>query len=179
MGRTLEFDWLNTAEIVEVIHQLKLEQQLQLIQSTAVVRRMLQVGQLSMEQSISGGIHYDGDATLDVYKNQIEAIGEVGISGVGALFIEFGTGLAYESIQHPRANALGVGAGTYPGQGYIFDREDHSWVYNGQAGSHGYTLKNGAILTYGNPPNPIVYKASLDIRRAMRSIIKDTYGTKY
>lgn len=185
MSRDIEFDIFSQSSITEAIHQIKLEQDLVMIRITAIIRRMAQVAELSIQQSIAGGIHYDGDRTLEVYNDPIVQSGksgvrgEVGIKGVSALFIEFGTGLMYETIQHPSSEGLGMGAGTYPGKGMIFDRPDGAWIYRGDAGSHGYELKNGAIMTYGNPPNPIVYKASLDVRREMHRIVEDTYAIRY
>lgn len=117
---------------------------------------------------------YDGtnDVTVhyEVDKNQLLVIAE----GHAVAFIEFGTGVYNPAYEAPdMASRIGVvGRGEY-GKGYGKRR---AWVYRGDPGTEGEVLKNGAVLTHGNPPASAMYTTTKDMRRKIREIAKEVFS---
>lgn len=107
------------------------------------------------------------------YKAILIATGEVKVSDEYADFntllaIEFGAGIHYNKEQNPKANELGFGVGTFPGQIHAFQSE--GWFYwdeDSQSWKH----------TYGVKATMPMYKASEEIIRNIRKIAKEVFSS--
>lgn len=83
------------------------------------------------------------------------------------LAIEFGAGIHYNKEPNPKANELGFGVGTFPGQIHAFeegwfywDEESQSWKYT-----------NGVKATMP------MYNASVEIIRNIKKIAKEVFSS--
>lgn len=101
----------------------------------------------------------------------------ISATGKAVLFIEFGSGVHYASDSHPKAAEFGYVRGTY---GYGLGKLD-SWRYEGSPGTNGEVIKEGKhkgeIRTYGNPANRCMYDASKEMRKKIREIAKEVFGS--
>jgi hypothetical protein len=82
------------------------------------------------------------------------------------LAIEFGAGIHYNKHANPKANDLGFGVGTFPGQihafedgWYYWDEESQSWRY-----------------THGVKATMPMYNASVEIIRNIQKIAKEVFS---
>ena len=62
------------------------------------------------------------NATVDSY--YVDSSGDmtkavIALNGEDCLFIEFGSGVVFNSVDHPLAAQMGYGPGTYPGQTHV------------------------------------------------------------
>jgi hypothetical protein len=82
------------------------------------------------------------------------------------LAIEFGAGIYYNrGNENPKANELGFGVGTYPGQIHAFE---DGWYYLGNDDKWHYT--------HGVKATMPMYSASLEIIQKYREIAKEVFG---
>ena len=84
------------------------------------------------------------------------------------LAIEFGAGIHYNSTPNPKANDLGFGVGTFPGQLHAFQEE--GWFYwdeNSQSWKHAYGVKATMPM----------YKAGEKIIRNIRKIAREVFSS--
>ena len=122
---------------------------------------------------------YDGEN--DVVLGKPEWINDnklvISATGTSVMFIEFGTGAPMESTPHPLADEKGVTRGSY---GYHLGRLD-TWRYKGNPGTNGEIIREGKhkgeIETHGNPANRCMYDASKEMRRKIREIAKEVFGS--
>jgi hypothetical protein len=116
---------------------------------------------------------YDGTNDVTVHyeltQNQLLIVAE----GHAVAFIEFGTGVYNPAYESPEmASRVGaVGRGEY-GKGYGKRR---AWVYRGDPGTEGQILKNGAVLTHGNPPASAMYTTTKDVHRKILEIAREVF----
>jgi hypothetical protein len=98
-------------------------------------------------------------------------------SGKSVLFIEFGTGVHYSSESHPKEAEFGFSRGTY---GHGLGKLD-SWRYEGNPGTNGEIITEGKhkgeIKTHGNPANRCMYEAGKDMRKQIKEIAKEVFGS--
>lgn len=81
------------------------------------------------------------------------------------LAVEFGAGIYYNSgNEHPKANDLGLGVGTYPGQIHAFE---DGWYYLGNDDKWHYT--------HGVKATMPMYNASMEIVRQYKRIAKEVF----
>jgi hypothetical protein len=122
---------------------------------------------------------YDGENDVVLSKPEWINDNKLAISATGksVMFIEFGTGVHYASESHPKAGEIGFSRGTY---GYGLGKLD-SWRYEGSPGTHGEVIKEGKhkgeVRTHGNPANRCMYDASKEMRRKIREIAKEVFGS--
>ena len=134
----------------------------------------LEVAQIGFANAV-----YDG--TNDVYV-EVEQRDEhtflVKASGTTVLFIEFGTGVTFQTY-HPLRSELGIlEPGTY---GHHLGILNGGWRYpeeNG-AGTYGEADPDhpGYIHTYGNPANMPMYNASRDIRGELERVAREVFSS--
>lgn len=110
-----------------------------------------------------------GPKWIDSNKIAIYAVGNA------VAFIEFGTGITY-SEQHPKADEFGMQRGQFgKGKG-----KQQAWGYYGVGGSYGEyiktTPKGDVYLTYGNPPNAVMYETGKVIEQQILSIVKQVFS---
>ena len=91
----------------------------------------------------------------------------IGVESEKILFLEFGTGIKYSSIRHPKADELGYGAGTFPGKGYWNDPA--GWWYMGKDGEFHHT--------FGVAPRRPMYDTAKELREKINDVIKEVFGS--
>ena len=122
---------------------------------------------------------YDGDN--DVVLSEPAWLGDnrlvISATGKSVMFIEFGTGVHYKAETHPLADDFGFVRGAY---GYTLGKFD-SWRYKGNPGTNGEMITEGKhkgeIETHGNPANRCMYEASKEMRKKVREIAKEVFGS--
>lgn len=93
-------------------------------------------------------------------KYAIVANGEVYV------ILEFGAGVTYEFVPHPKASEFGFGAGTYPGQTHAKDPK--GWYL---------PKEKGGEHTYGNPPSRAMYDSATKLRDDLVRIAREVFGS--
>ena len=81
------------------------------------------------------------------------------------LAIEFGAGIHYNPEPNPKANELGYGVGTYPGQIHAFE---DGWYYLGKDDKWHYT--------HGVKATMPMYNASMEIIQQYKQIAREVFG---
>lgn len=81
------------------------------------------------------------------------------------LLVEFGAGIHYNSSGNPKAEEMGYGIGTFPGQIHAFE---DGWYYWGEDEKWHYT--------HGIKATMPMYNASLAIRQQAAVITKEVFG---
>lgn len=116
---------------------------------------------------------YDGSKDVAVkledrgdYCQAVVAVGST------VLFIEFGTGVHTWPDNHPEAAKLGMVRGSY-GKGY---GKHKAWVYKGEPGSMGLPLKDGKVLTHGNPANMSMYQTKQELIQQFETIARRVFA---
>jgi len=89
-------------------------------------------------------------------------------SGETVLILEFGAGVSYSAIQHPLAEEMGYGPGTYPGQVHAMD--PRGWYLPKSAAG-----RNG-VHTYGNAPSMAMYNTGKSLREVVQQVAKEVFG---
>ena len=93
------------------------------------------------------------------------------MSGDKTLFVEFGAGIAFSSPPNPKAAEMGYGLGTYPSKHPELRnayREEGWWYTDKDTGDSKHSR--------GNAPYMPMYKASVEIKKQVRSIAKEVFG---
>lgn len=83
-----------------------------------------------------------------------------------ALAIEFGAGIRYNPTANPKAKEFGMGVGTFPDQTHAFD--PNGWYYLDSNGEWKHS--------YGIQASMPMYKASVEMRQKIDSIVKEVFG---
>lgn len=83
-----------------------------------------------------------------------------------ALAIEFGAGIRYNSTSNPKAKEFGMGVGTFPGQTHAENPD--GWYYLDSNGEWKHS--------YGVQASMPMYKASVEMRQKIDSIVKEVFG---
>lgn len=91
-------------------------------------------------------------------------------SGESVLFIEFGTGIS--NPEHPQSGEFGFSHGTY-GQGK--GSNPKGWVYVGEQGNAGQTVREGVYRTRGNPPARAMYNSAKEIQSEILRIATEVF----
>lgn len=119
-----------------------------------------------------GRAQYDGVNDVQVHDPEWQGdILRVRAVGRTVLFIEFGTGVHYESESHPQAGEFGFVRGGY---GHHRGRND-SWRYRGEPGTNGEDMGNGIVKTHGNPANRCMYETAEEMRNHIAKIAKEVF----
>ena len=140
-------------------------------------RRLGAAGYLiSVEQF--GSAVYDGtnDVSVELLDEQNKLV--IRASGCTVMFIEFGTGVTFQTY-HPKRAELGIGdVGTY---GHGLGKLNGGWRYpeSHGAGTNGEKDPKhpGYIHTYGNPANMPMYNASQEMRQQVLQIAREVFRT--
>lgn len=140
------------------------------------LRKLADIGELSAALDFSTAM-YDGTNDVIVSSkwngsNQIV----VSAKGEAVTFIEFGTGLVYMNDENgSEAEAIRQELGMIRGEYGKGRGSEDSWVYLGEAGSNGYQLSNGAILTHGNIANRCMYEAYKAIEKNLVKTVEEAF----
>ena len=82
-----------------------------------------------------------------------------------ALAIEFGSGIYYNKAANPKSSEFNMGVGTFPGQTHAFQDK---WYYLGEDGEW--------HSSHGVQASMPMYKASVEMRQKIDSIVKEVFG---
>jgi hypothetical protein len=168
----------NLGNIDEAIRQIE-EYEKRIVKKRKIfLEKLAEIG-VDVATTKFSNAQYDG--TNDVVLGKPEWINDnklvISATGKSVMFIEFGTGVHYASESHPKAGEFGFVRGTY---GHGLGKLD-SWRYKGNRGSKGELIENGPhkgeIETHGNPANRCMYDASKEMRRKIREIAKEVFGS--
>lgn len=109
---------------------------------------------------------YSGNNDVSVRTQPIDDGYSVIAEGTSVLFIEYGTGIntAPHTIPVYERGGYGQGKG-----------KNKAWVYNGFEGNNGIPLGKGRVLTYGDPANECMYKASEEMHDNVTRIAKEVF----
>lgn len=114
---------------------------------------------------------YAGDNDVQVSVETTSTGYKVVANGAAVLFIEFGTGII--NPEHPQSSEFNFTHGQYgSGKG----ANEKGWVYVGEQGNAGQTIKEGVYHTYGNPPAKAMYNASKDMKSEITRIAREAFG---
>lgn len=83
-----------------------------------------------------------------------------------ALAIEFSAGVRYANTASPKAKDFGMGTGTFPDAKHSWQME--GWYYLGDDGEWHHS--------YGVQASMPMYKASVEMRQKIDSIVKEVFG---
>ena len=113
-------------------------------------------------------VSYEIDTRGNVVRAKIIA------SGPYILFLEFGSGIRYNSERNPKASEMGYGPGTYPSnapqQNPPYDNWESptGWYYYGEDGQIHHT--------YGVQAKMPMYRASVEVMKSVNRIAKEVFG---
>lgn len=127
----------------------------------------LEVAKAGFESAAYDGTN-DTSVSVEERDDKTRAVVAVGSS---VLFIEFGTGVTYPD-DHPEAHELGMNRGEYGlGKG-----KNLTWAYYGEPGTNGYEVRDGVVLTHGNPANMPMYEAVKDLQERIQEIAREVFS---
>ena len=129
-----------------------------------LARRLAEFG-LQIASADYSACAYQGNKDVSVDIEDIPNGYRVIASGQAVLFLEFGAGITFSSVQHPLNAEFGMGPGTYPGVGH-WDDPKGWWIPKDYGGGH----------TYGNPPAMAMYNAAQEIRRNVQHIAEEVFA---
>ena len=137
--------------------------------------RLAQMGALYAEWNFSG-VLYAGDIDCHVDVQQLNPNTYAVIAyGETVLLLEFGAGVRH-GYGHPKANELGMGPGTYPGQKHAMDPKGWWFPYAGNT-ERGPNSSAGYMHTYGNAPGMAMYNAGKDLKNEILQVAREVFGT--
>lgn len=176
MSRTIKIQ-LTTRSINAAIKQIEAYRSKLPRISTTICERLATIGLNDASVRFSTA-QYDGindsDVTIEPTPNGYQVIAK----GNAVAFIEFGTGVHYNSgASYPLPKPSGiVGIGEYgKGQG-----KKDSWRYQGEKGTNGVVKTNHKtgeewIVTHGNPAQMPMYHALLAMQNEAERIVKEAF----
>ena len=166
---------LSTGEIDKAIKELQQYKRWLNARAKVLCERLAERG-LLIASVYFGEAVYDGtndvSVKLDDRGNKMAIVAD----GYTVLFIEFGTGVTFQTY-HPKREELGVGdVGSY---GYHLGLLNGGWRYPEEhgAGTNGEPDPDhpGYIHTYGNPANMSMYNTGKDLRREVEQIAREVF----
>lgn len=163
---------LSQKSIQDAIKQLRQYQNSLKSKNELFVRRLSELGIPVIDQNISLS-QGDSDKNHSTYIriNNFGGYSQATLvcEGSDLLFIEFGSGISYNTPSgtspHPKGQEFGYTIGSY-GQG---NGKNESWVYFADSGEW--------IRSYGTEATMPVYKASVEIMQNIRKIAKEVFGS--
>lgn len=181
MSRTIRTK-LTAVEINRAIKQLdEYKRRLTRVGET-IARRLADEG-LQVAAMRFSGAAYDGTNDVQVTIDESGSKCTLLASGKAVCFIEFGTGVHYNSVgTYPLPRPDGVSEiGTY-GKGH--GKQD-VWRYQGDPGTNGVlmtpeddpTVKSSYVLTQGNPAAMPMYYASVEMRDKIGQIAREAFAS--
>lgn len=112
----------------------------------------------------------NGDTPEKAFENLLSILEDRTIKGGHGyvstlLIVEFGAGIHYNSKGNPKADEMGYGVGTFPGQIHAFE---DGWYYWGEDEKWHYT--------HGIKATMPMYNASVAIREKVQECAKEVFG---
>lgn len=138
-------------------------------------QKLAEAGQTVALQSISESplgktitLRVEMEPRTDGCKAVLVAIGQTKSNDYGVistlLLVEFGAGAFYNPSDNPKAEEMGYGIGTFPGQIHAFE---DGWYYWGEDEKWHYT--------HGTKATMPMYNASVAIRTQVAAIVKEVF----
>jgi len=163
---------LSQKSIHDAIKQLRQYQNSLKSKNELFVRRLSELGIPVIDQNISLS-QGDSDKNHSTYikNNSFGDYSQATLvcEGAGLLFIEFGSGIHYNTpagtSPHPKGQDFGYTIGSY-GKG---NGKNDSWVYYADSGEW--------VRSYGTEATMPVYKASVEIMQNIRKIAKEVFAS--
>lgn len=164
---------LNAASIERAINELKNfkkwieEKTTEFI--TELANEGVQIASVEFQQAI-----YDGtnDVTVHMEEKNDHRVAVVA-TGFATLFIEFGTGITYNT-DHPDPISAQYPKGMY---GSHLGSLPNGWRYKGDPGTNGEVdmEHEGYIHTYGNPSNACMYYTELELEEMFEETARKVF----
>jgi len=135
---------LSIKEIQSAIQQLEQYKKSLSGKCETLVRQLsehgYEVAKAILEQHVYSGRTLGSIRIEDISDGNITRMSIV-VESDAILFLEFGAGIKYSSTINPEAAELGMGPGTYPGEGHWDD--PNGWWYKGDDGEwhHSYGIE--------------------------------------
>lgn len=170
-NKTIKME-LSHKSIQDTIKQLRAYQKSLTSKNEEFVRRLTELGIPVIDENIALA-QGDSDKSHNTYI-KINSFGGYSqatlvCEGSGLLFIEFGSGISYNTpagiSPHPKGQEFGYTIGSY-GQG---KGKNESWVYYSDSGEW--------VRSYGTEATMPVYKASVKIMQSIRKIAKEVFSS--
>ena len=162
---------LKTTGVDKVINRLDSYKRQIPSKMNLLMERLATIGAYRARADFSAAM-YAGENDVEITVNPIANGYEVVASGKSVLFIEFGTGVI--NPEHPKSGEFGFSHGTY-GKGKGAD--PNGWVYVGEQGNAGQTIREGVYRTRGNPPAKAMYNSSEEVRRRIQEIAREVFNS--
>lgn len=177
MGKRTISMGLSVASIQSVIKELREYEKSLEYKCEQFVSRLAQIGENTTVKSVSQS-PLGNNITITVNKSKVNnseykavviATGSVHQAEgrepfYTVLAVEFGTGIHYNKAPNPKANDLGLGVGTFPGQIHAFE---DGWYYLGSDDQWHYT--------HGVKATMPMYHASVEIINEYKQIAKEVF----
>ena len=175
MSKTITLDVLSKSSISNAIEEVKEYQRWVKKKAVELAEALSRVG--IYEASIRfAGAQYDGLNDVYVERTQDNNGGyTITAQGQAVAFIEFGSGVYYNSTEYPLPKPPGiVGIGEY-GKGH---GKGQGWAYPEEkgVGSNGWVIKPGWIFTHGNPRAMPMYYASKEMQDKLITVAREVFG---
>jgi hypothetical protein len=163
---------LSQKSIQDTIKQLRAYQKSLVSKNEEFVRRLAELGIPVIDENIALA-QGDSDKNHNTYIriNNFGGYSQATLvcEGSDLLFIEFGSGIHYNTpagtSPHPKGQDFGYTIGSY-GKG---NGKNDSWVYYADSGEW--------VRSYGTEATMPVYKASVEIMQNIRKIAKEVFGS--
>lgn len=161
---------LSQSSISKAIEKLKKYRDSLKLKNELFLRRLAETGIAVIDARIAeaeGDSDKSHDVTFKVHSYGDYSQGTLTLMGNDILFIEFGSGIHYNSSNPEHASKFGYGVGTYPGQTHAFDPE--GWWYRDSTGV--------AQHSYGTQATMPMLSASRAMILTVRQIAREVYGS--
>lgn len=170
-NKTIKME-LSHKSIQDTIKQLRAYQKSLVSKNEEFVRRLAELGIPVIDENIALA-QGDSDKNHNTYIriNNFGGYSQATLvcEGSDLLFIEFGSGIHYNTpagtSPHPKGQDFGCTIGSY-GQG---NGKNESWVYYADSGEW--------VRSYGTEATMPVYKASVKIMQNIRKIAKEVFAS--
>ena len=161
---------IELGNIDKIIGQLEAYQKVLPQTIDKLLERLATLGAFRARIDFSNAM-YAGDNDVEITVEKINKGYQISASGQAVLFIEFGTGIV--NPEHPQSAEFGFLHGTYgKGKG----ANPNGWVYVGEQGNAGHTIRDGVYRTMGNPPARAMWNASKDMRSEIEKIAQEVFA---
>lgn len=145
-----------------------------------ISKELTEMAEKEIKQNYSASFYTDGNDDCEQFTNKIENGYITGVTGTQVLYREFGTGTEGLNQPHPIKNQFPLNE--YNSGKTIRDVKITSSAGSGLLlGEKYWTYKNKSgeiVYTQGIPAGKEVFNASLAIKRARKSVIKEKVGAE-
>ena len=171
MPKTIKMN-LSASSINDAVKELQRYKQSFISKNDLFVQRLAEVGIPVINANIAAA-QGDSDKSHNTYI-KLNSFGSYSravlvVEGADLAFIEFGSGISYNTpagtSPHPKGQEFGYTIGSY-GKGH--GAEDY-WYYQAETGE--------TVRSYGTESTMPVYKASVEIRQKIRQIAKEVFSS--